>query len=1401
MEIQKKQPPGFPFPIEPAPDDELAAAIKQQPTFPFPAEPAEQTELLRKQILFTGEWNPSEDPLKIGEQNYATLQNLRYRDVGLEGVPGYSKINTTPLATYLKGRSGIQLRSPHTIKSYTFIQAENTGETASRILENRTAVPSAGDFEAAALHTDAAGAGLGRFATWPDGHIAYCNGKESLLYAGDEMACAGFFTLKVPTYTGTGVTTFSKTAAPDTIVTSSGNFRALGFKTGQQIIVATSSGTNDGEYLITAVSADGATLTLEDDVLKADEAAGAVVVSITVNEKRDCREVKDYTDRINSDINSDDESALLTGADTEPEFRWLILTTRHLTGVQYQIRTPNATISTLTCKTWTGAAFEAVSNPSDGTADEGKSLAQNGVYTFDSTVGTAQPLHIEGYYLYAYLFELSAGSARVYQVTLRAPIQAVLDAWDGIFRMPIQCQVGEGAVVDPEEGETITSEGTICLTFCDDVPDYYCAAVTSKTDYDAIEVGAQITGNGHTGTVAAKIGYYEGGYGYLRFTDHTPAWFPATVGGECNAGCSFTYLNSLTGLDEGAYKDYTLEVAEPSYAGYPIGAVLEEFDSAHRIYLAFEERQSGIRITMIPDNINVNDAKISIGYYNGTGFSRPQGLCDTTTGNNVKTLNQAGLITWQPPDETDEFMTIRFGVHAWWYEVTVDAALSGPLDEEAEEEEYLSVIIDTIKGIPAQHSIKAYKFPAMFGDTPLLCGYLDGKQGNRIDYGAPGTHCVFNGEDSSNGSRGPLRFGGLEPLTAFSEVYARAGLQMTMMGIVTKATETYALVGNTIDDWQIHTLSATIGCPAPLTMDSFDIGASIAGEPMRKVVMWMSYAGPVLFENAVLDDRVGEKVRCYWDKTDERCINYEAIERCLGKFDPDTSSYHLLIPSGAGQTTLNVWLVYDLVRKKWYEIVPAAAGELDPYPQALIRVADDDGAEYLYGFRDDGYLLRLGHGTSWDSEGIVQTVKLADHIPTGDAFDYTLIRRLKLFAVAIEEDIEVTVHHYANGSGAYSTLNAVDLVGARRFIKDTQNINLKAWSHQFEIAATTAATEKGFQPLGLAYQYRVIRVDGSGGGDDPYGGGTGINDGDGDAFCYEDGYTEMVLSAAAPALISTGEQEIEITVENGQAPFIWSVVAGDAQFEKETTWDRVNTLLVEIGCDPISIQITDYCVTKEHQITRDFLEECLDLDPEFFEPSSQSTITLVGGVPPFSWSISGTGFSLAFSETAGPENTLILGPSACGTAVVEVTDACGNTCYGYPKSTSGKWSNRPKWVKYKYADSCADGTASFCSAPWEYFVAQPIVQVFDCRMNLLEETEMSGCSAYCLCEHEWCGDPGNGCLCDAWEDSCAWATACAETKTWHCSCDAPVYDVQMQWGALLDCCPNVDCNKDDWICP
>ena len=144
-----------------------------------------------KEIALNGKLITSQDPVTIG-QNFRVMKNLRYGEKNPKGVKGMTKVNTTALTTYTKIRNGFHFKKDQPSENHTVIQAFNSGETGYALMQNKTAVPSQGDFEATALHTDTTNTNIGRFSDAPQGQLAFCDGEKSQIWGGDEMRIAGF---------------------------------------------------------------------------------------------------------------------------------------------------------------------------------------------------------------------------------------------------------------------------------------------------------------------------------------------------------------------------------------------------------------------------------------------------------------------------------------------------------------------------------------------------------------------------------------------------------------------------------------------------------------------------------------------------------------------------------------------------------------------------------------------------------------------------------------------------------------------------------------------------------------------------------------------------------------------------------------------------------------------------------------------------------------------------------------------------------------------------------------------------------------------------------------------------------------------------------------------------------
>ena len=148
---------------------------------------------------FLGRWQPSEDPILIDEHGFQDIQNLRREGNHLKGVKGHQKVNQDPVdATYTHPRAGFHFLKDDPDESHVLLQVYDAAYTKSAIFENETPIPNIGPFSGTTLHQDDSDAETGRFSTAPNGNVAYCNGAESRIWGGDQMAVAGFLVVRDP---------------------------------------------------------------------------------------------------------------------------------------------------------------------------------------------------------------------------------------------------------------------------------------------------------------------------------------------------------------------------------------------------------------------------------------------------------------------------------------------------------------------------------------------------------------------------------------------------------------------------------------------------------------------------------------------------------------------------------------------------------------------------------------------------------------------------------------------------------------------------------------------------------------------------------------------------------------------------------------------------------------------------------------------------------------------------------------------------------------------------------------------------------------------------------------------------------------------------------------------------
>jgi hypothetical protein len=194
--------------------------------------------------------------------------------------------------------------------------------------------------------------------------------------------------------------------------------------------------------------------------------------------------------------------------------------------------------------------------------------------------------------------------------------------------------------------------------------------------------------------------------------------------------------------------------------------------------------------------------------------------------------------------------------------------------------------------------------------------------------------------------------------------------------------------------------------------------------------------------------------------------------------------------------------------------------------------------------------------------------------------------------------------------------------------------------------------------------------------------------------------------------------------------------------------------------------------------------------PATFDPDSFATVAVEGNLPPFSWSVSGSGFELELAE--GAVNTLEAYEDACGTAEITVSDSAGNTLIGYVRCSNGGWGESIDGciVSGENADSCFSagggsgwGGGTFIVIQGKYKQTQVISGSSHFEW---EECPSERCSNYCATASQC--DPGLGCepclFKDKNEIPCINAgyagSSCPNACRAWCSCNKQLYYQEWQ---------------------
>ena len=556
-----------------------------------------------------------------------------------------------------------------------------------------------------------------------------------------------------------------------------------------------------------------------------------------------------------------------------------------------------------------------------------------------------------------------------------------------------------------------------------------------------------------------------------------------------------------------SYEDFTLHVREPSTVDLPVGLYVGQLVANDFIYLMFDDRMAAIKLTMLGSLLNVADAQFTaadgIQYWNGSAWANLTYTDETLDTAGDSSCSQTGLLYWTPP--TDEEQKELFGTIGYAYRLSIDGTFTGTADSE--------VTVDIVTGIPAQEDVEIYKFPAQYKNKLMMCGFVEGNQGNRIDFSVDNNPHMFNGLDSSDNGYQSIYVGSVEEITAATQLYNRFGSNILSMFVILKNNEVWLMTGDTPVDYKLYPISFGVGCPAPGTLCTAEVGFNVGEDVERNVAMWVSHQGPVMFDGAIIHPVKG--IENYFDPNDSDSVNFTYFNDSQSWFDSTNNEWNILIPTSTS-TYLNTWLVYDVRRKKWFK----KSWNLGSRVTCGIQAIATTGDQYIYGGSNDGRIYELETGNSWNGSDITGTVTVGDFFPTGSQWDESLIRRLKLVTKKLDSsgatvsiyyrsdtntdsglsltwsDVTLAKAETAAGlsfvdvipslsdtsvaglkynSAPASSLDMTTLTGSNRVVKVTNDLNEIAWSHSFKFEFISS--DEVFKPLMWGIQSSKIRTE------------------------------------------------------------------------------------------------------------------------------------------------------------------------------------------------------------------------------------------------------------------------------------------------------------------------------------
>ena len=1029
-----------------------------------------------REIPLNGRLRTADDPATIGPSDFAQLTNLRYAGNNPKGVGGMTKINSSALSNP-QIKNGIHFtRVFPSAESHVLAAAADNSGLNQKVYRNDTAIPSAGAFSATALFTDSSGYGTPRFSLAPDG-VAYSNGKDTVLWLGDEADASGFID-----YDPNGTYRYDWTEQVGNSLTDANNVATLhrvtgSIDSGTMLLLALNNNVTDTSPTTphTVTNTNG-TFTTSSKFGSHALYLNGTSAYLSVSDNTDFN-LSGGTWTIECWLKQDPLDAGYLYYQQDNTANYMAISTSATGAVSLTIVSGGSTV--VGVSTTAGAiavgAWKHLAVVEDG----------DNYYIFvdgslaGSSVDADRPANYSG----TVYIGADAAAGNLLKANLDEYRVSNVARWTADFEPPTQAY-GNYGVTSLYVRSMIPSSGVKFY-----VGTANATAATASAFYWSgtvwISVSALSDGTASGGVSLAQTGSMSwtstASVAVPKFIDGIQGyWNKIEISGATGVDTTTTVsqvsvlsamqqirdiwdgtllsIGSFQKYASSSYQDFTTNVFENEYDSTNT-ATFVELDSLAAatdfLVAGFPNRVSALRIGIIGGHVNTTAGTVlTVYYWNGTAWATVGTLDDGTSQGNIS-FAKSGIISWNPANITSEHRQVLAGSKKteslYYYKLAFSQNLSA------------DVQVYNVAGILAQTDLRGYKFPFYHLGRLCLANNVD-KEPNAVLCTIPESSHIFNGPDSLS-----LTFGDGKGLTAGASVYSRFGSTLNSVALLFKDTETWVWLGTTKNDLRVHQLSPSIGCNAPLTVKvvpAFDTTEGSGGIG-RSIAIWQGAAGIYMSDGASIA-KISNDIRDKFDPLHASYVGAAVLPTCTAAYDPINDEYHWIVP-GTGE-----W-VYDLRKGKWFQI-DRGTGK---YLQCGIEVADTDGNPYIYGALSTGYLERLEYGQTFDGTAISYTLRTGDiALHNGSVWRDTIIRKVKVVQAAKTVTANTpTLTHFGDSKTTGTTYNTYSASSSGKRLAFTTPPDLRLGPylfHGFRLTQSTSdETAPGFEPLFLGIYYET----------------------------------------------------------------------------------------------------------------------------------------------------------------------------------------------------------------------------------------------------------------------------------------------------------------------------------------